>query len=121
MNGGDIMDKIEIVAKPNPSTGARVAGAEQQIDRFVGLMGAVRAFFAMVRDPEYHFPLRLKVAMALCGLYVVLPVDLIPEVIFLFLGLADDLALIGATAYMLNTEIQKYIARQRELPGDVAE
>ncbi|MBI1289670.1 DUF1232 domain-containing protein [bacterium] len=104
------MAKNEVVAKPVQST-----RPEEQIDRFVGLIGGFRALMAMIRDPEYRFPLRVKVAVVLSIVYLVTPIDVIPEAIFLFFGLADDLALLGATAYMVNTEVQAYIARQREM------
>ena|SRR5688572_4040774 len=60
--------------------------------------------------------------MALSGLYIVSPVDLVPEGILMFLGLIDDAAVAAWFAGALMDETERFLAwekaRETVLPGE---
>ncbi len=64
-------------------------------------------FRAMLRDPSYAFPVKLKALTLLSFLYLIFPFDLFPDILFP-LGFTDDLALLLATLNMLVKEINDY-------------
>jgi uncharacterized membrane protein YkvA (DUF1232 family) len=52
-------------------------------------------------------------AMILAGLYIVSPIDLIPEVVFSFFGLADDAFVAVWLAGALLSETERYLVWER--------
>ncbi len=58
----------------------------------LGLLGQLRAFVLAMRDPAT--PLRERAAVIVAALYVLSPVDLVPEAIFAMFGLVDDAAVL---------------------------
>ncbi len=58
----------------------------------LGLLGQLRAFLLAMRDPATS--LRERAAVVLAALYVLSPVDLVPEAIFAIFGLVDDAAVL---------------------------
>ncbi len=79
---------------------------------FGRLLFRFRTFGRMLRDPSYRLPGRLKLMLVLVAAYTIFPFDIIPD-IFIPLGFADDLALLGAALAWLNKEIDRYLARER--------
>jgi uncharacterized membrane protein YkvA (DUF1232 family) len=65
--------------------------------------------------------------MALASLYVISPLDAVPEIFFAFFGLIDDVvvvtwlvgALLAETERFLEWELQQQRARQRVIPGQI--
>ncbi len=75
------------------------------------MLGRFGTFFQMLRDPEYRLPGKLVFLMVFSVIYILSPLDFIPD-IFFPLGFADDLALFGATIHFLNAEIDRYLKRE---------
>lgn len=69
-----------------------------------------KSFLAMVRDRNYRFPRRLKLLTVVSIIYLISPIDLVPDIIPV-LGFADDIALLIGTFTMLLGEIEKYRTR----------
>lgn len=77
------------------------------------LMDGLRTLKQMLRDPEYKFPNKTKWVVILALVYLILPVDFIPEILFPGLGFVDDVAfLIGAGAMLLEA-INNYARSKR--------
>ncbi|MEO8376196.1 MAG: DUF1232 domain-containing protein [Candidatus Sumerlaeota bacterium] len=68
---------------------------------------AFQTFKLMINDRSYVFPTRLKIAAVVLALYVVSPLDIIPDVIPI-IGFADDSALVAGVFWMLMSEIGSY-------------
>lgn len=79
----------------------------------VVLIGVVLLAVAMYVIFRYRVPLRGIAAMAGALLYLVSPVDALPEVALGPLGLVDDLGVVGAAAMFVYRLIQ---ARRSTLP-----
>jgi uncharacterized membrane protein YkvA (DUF1232 family) len=88
--------------------------ALKRLDQFAGLLGRVRAFAVMMRDPDYRLPTRLRIMIPLTVAYILWPLDLLPWVVFLLFGLVDDLALLGMTLFLINSEIERYLAEKKK-------
>ena len=62
--------------------------------------------------------------MAVSGLYIVSPIDLVPEGFLLLLGLVDDAAVAAWFAGALMDETERFLAwekaRERVIPGEYA-
>ncbi|MCY8512398.1 YkvA family protein [Bacillus atrophaeus] len=74
-------------------------------------INTVTLFFQMIRDWKYgryhRSPFKAFVLVGIAFLYIVSPIDFIPDVI-LGLGLIDDAAVIGIIWTLLKKEISKY-------------
>lgn len=78
----------------------------------LGLVGHVRAFLLAMRDPAT--PLRDRVAVLLAMLYVLSPIDLVPEAVFAVFGLVDDAAVLvflARAVWTLPSEAHRRAAR----------
>lgn len=71
-----------------------------------------RTFLQMVRDPNYRISKRVKILAVISILYLISPIDIIPDFIP-FLGFADDVSLLVGTFSLLVKEIDAY--RRREI------
>jgi uncharacterized membrane protein YkvA (DUF1232 family) len=69
---------------------------------------------------EYDGRSRLAM-MAVAGVYVVSPIDVVPEAIFLFLGLIDDAAIVAWFAGAVLDETERFLEWERQramvIPG----
>lgn len=71
----------------------------------------------MMKDKET--PFRDK-ALIIGGIvYIISPIDLIPEGILLFLGYGDDLAVLLGTIGLIRKNYKRYMERQRSSVIDV--
>ena len=92
-------------ARGGPSLGARLAALPRMIR-------------ATVRG-EYDGAARLAM-MAVAALYVVSPVDLVPEALLLAVGLVDDVVLVSWLAGAVLSETERFLrweARRSVRPG----
>lgn len=103
------MAKEVIDAEPIESRDRR----REVLENFSGVLGSWRALLAMYRDPAYRFPMALKAMTAFVVVYLLSPIDIIPEGFLLLLGLTDDLAILTAWLMLLNAEIRRYVERIR--------
>ena len=103
------MAKVEIETKPLEQEDRR----REAMQNFSGVLGSWRALVAMYRDPSYRFPTSLKAMTVFVALYLLSPIDIIPEGFLLLLGLTDDLAVLSAWLMLLNNEIRHYVERLR--------
>ena len=75
-------------------------------------MRDVKTFFSMcwaVLRRRYPFPWKTFIVALLCAVYVISPVDLLPDVMPL-LGITDDATFLLLVLAMIRQEIQKYRA-----------
>jgi uncharacterized membrane protein YkvA (DUF1232 family) len=105
-------------------TPKKVAGAAERAGRYVehppwwartapkGLMDKLRLLWMVLRDfvkGEYRVPWKAITALAAAALYVVSPLDLVPD--FLVpLGFTDDVLLVALTWGLLKRELLDYCA-----------
>lgn len=69
--------------------------------------GMVQTFFKMFADSTYHFPRRLWILAVFSLLYLVCPIDIIPDFIPV-LGFADDVSLLTGVFFLFVKEVKKY-------------
>ena len=71
---------------------------------------------------EYDGGARLAM-LAAAGVYIVSPIDAVPELFFLILGVVDDLAVAGYFAGALMDELERFLEwekrRESVIPGHV--
>jgi uncharacterized membrane protein YkvA (DUF1232 family) len=83
-------------------------------------LGALPRMIGATLRGEYDGGSRLAM-MAVASLYVVSPVDLVPEALLLVVGLIDDVAVVGWLAGAVLSETERFLrweARRRVvLPG----
>ena len=79
----------------------------------VALIGVVLLAISMFVIYRYRVPLRGIAAMAGALIYLVSPVDVLPEVVLGPFGLIDDLGVVGAVGMFVYRLVQ---ARQQALP-----
>jgi uncharacterized membrane protein YkvA (DUF1232 family) len=72
-----------------------------------GWMRLGRDFLAMLQDRSYRFPSYLKWLALVCVLYLISPVDVVPDVLLPF-GVVDDIGLIIFVLKKLYDEVLKY-------------
>ncbi len=79
-------------------------------ERFAAVPRLVRATAA----GQYHGTTRGRLLMILAAaLYVISPVDLVPEVLLSVVGLADDALVVGWIATALVNETESFLAWER--------
>lgn len=95
-------------ARGGPSLGRRLAALPRMI------MATLRG--------EYDGGLRLAL-MAAAALYVVSPIDAVPELLLMLLGIVDDVVLITWLAGSLLSETERFLEwesrRRAVIPGEV--
>jgi uncharacterized membrane protein YkvA (DUF1232 family) len=83
-------------------------------------LGAVPRMIRASMRGEYDGGTRLAM-MAVAGIYVVSPVDLVPEALLLVVGLIDDVAVVGWLAGAVLSETERFLrweaGRRTILPG----
>lgn len=82
--------------------------ARPAVARFLRGVGLL---FRMARDPQYRFPAKTKMLVVLSLVYLVSPVDLIPDFLPI-IGFADDVALLAATMAVLLGHAREYAQRR---------
>ena len=97
----------EVIIEYNKNHKSR--GTQEKPDGLIGsLIFYGRNFIAMMQDKNYRFPKKLKFYFLLGIVYVLSPIDIIPEIIFGPFGLVDDLGLLLVLGNMLLDEVHKY-------------
>ncbi len=84
-------------------------------------MRDIKDFFSMawaVLRRHYPFPWKTFIVALLCAVYVLSPVDLLPDVMPL-LGITDDATFLLLVLAMIRQEIQKYRASLTPPPENV--
>lgn len=67
-------------------------------------------FFGMMRDRAT--PCRDKILIVIGLVYLLSPIDLIPEAVLTVLGLTDDLAVLIGTISLIRNNYKRYVNRQ---------
>jgi Protein of unknown function (DUF1232) len=85
-------------------------------------LGAIPRMIGATMRGEYDGRSRL-IWMLVSGVYIVSPIDLVPEGILMFIGLVDDAAVAAWFAGALMDETERFLAweqaRKRVVPGHV--
>ncbi len=92
------------------------------IKHLLGLLNVARdwrLFVAMIKDKRYKIPFIRKVVYAILIIYIVLPLDFIPDMIPL-VGIVDDLGafavILGVTLYEISNYRDFREQEERERP-----
>jgi len=67
----------------------------------------VQLAYKMLRDPNFHLSKETKTVLIIAFLYILSPIDLIPDVIPL-LGLVDDALVAGYALRQASAELERY-------------
>lgn len=70
-------------------------------------------FFELFTSPEVPFSYKAMLVL-FAGLYLISPIDLLPDFLFGFLGYADDFGIIIGMAQMFTWASNKYLRRKHE-------
>ena len=87
----------------------------QQWDAFLATKGqGVKAYLAdlqlaykMLRDPQFQMDKQTKTVLIIALLYIISPIDLIPDAIP-FLGMVDDVLVAGYALRRAAAELERY-------------
>lgn len=74
------------------------------------MQGFLGNFFGMMRDRA--IPRRDKILIVIGLVYLLSPIDLIPEAVLTVLGLTDDLAVLIGTVFLIRNNYKRYVNRQ---------
>jgi uncharacterized membrane protein YkvA (DUF1232 family) len=121
----------ELAREAEDVTPAEVEGAVGRVERFLkrrpwwargapaDLMARLRLLWLVLRDTvqgQYRLPWKALAALAAAAIYVVSPIDLIPD--FLGpLGFTDDALVVALTWGLLRRELLEYCAWKGLAPG----
>jgi len=89
---------------------AMLAGKSQSLQRYIA---DIKLAYAMVRDPGFHLDHTVKVVVIIALLYLISPIDLLPDALPV-LGLLDDLLVIGYALQQAATELERYRAWKQD-------
>ncbi|PON15758.1 hypothetical protein C2W62_22125 [Candidatus Entotheonella serta] len=70
----------------------------------------------MLKDPDFTLERRTRVVLIIALLYIVSPIDLIPDAIPL-IGLLDDILVAGFAIKQTSSELERYRAFKRASLG----
>jgi uncharacterized membrane protein YkvA (DUF1232 family) len=73
----------------------------------------IKLAYAMVRDPGFRIDHTAKVVVIIALLYLISPIDLLPDAIPV-LGLLDDALVIGYALQQAAAELERYRALQQD-------
>jgi uncharacterized membrane protein YkvA (DUF1232 family) len=63
--------------------------------------------YKMLRDPNFHISKATKTVLIIAFLYIISPIDLIPDAIP-FLGMLDDVLVAGYALRQASAELERY-------------
>ena len=87
--------------------------AEPVTPRQKGAARLIKLFIEMMKDQNYQMPTGLKVILGVAMLYIISPLDVVPD-FFLGLGQIDDVTVLAAALTMLAKEIGRYESKKFE-------
>jgi len=106
-----------------PDTGPvhpRKTRAEVAVEAFKALPNLAKLCARLLRDPRV--PRRTKWLLGWTGLYIVSPIDLIPELFFPIIGRADDLIVLAFALHRLLDAVDESVLREHwDGEGDALE
>jgi uncharacterized membrane protein YkvA (DUF1232 family) len=68
--------------------------------------------YTMLRDPQFRVAKETKTVLIIALLYLISPIDLIPDAIP-FLGMVDDVVVAGSALRQASAELERYRHRVR--------
>jgi uncharacterized membrane protein YkvA (DUF1232 family) len=68
--------------------------------------------YTMLRDPQFQVAKETKTVLIIALLYLISPIDLIPDAIP-FLGMVDDVVVAGSALRQASAELERYRHRVR--------
>ncbi len=74
----------------------------------------IKLAYAMVRDPGFRIDYLTKIVVIIALLYLISPIDLLPDAIPV-LGLLDDVLVIGYALKQAAAELERYRAWQQDI------
>jgi uncharacterized membrane protein YkvA (DUF1232 family) len=97
-------EQPDTLERLGPKWSAFLAGKGQGLKAYVD---DLRLAYQMLRDPHFQIAKETKTILIIALLYVISPIDLIPDAIPL-LGLADDVLVAGYALRQAAAELERY-------------
>jgi len=97
-------ERPDILGQIGSQWSAFLAGKGQGLKAYVE---DLELAYKMLRDPNFHLSKETKTVLIIAFLYILSPIDLIPDVIPL-LGLVDDALVAGYALRQASAELERY-------------
>ena len=97
-------DHPDTLERLGPTWSAFLAGKGQGLKTY---LGDLQLAYQMLRDPQFHIAKETKTILIIALLYILSPIDLLPDAIPL-LGLVDDVLVAGFALRQASTELERY-------------
>jgi len=97
-------ERPDILGQIGSQWSAFLAGKGQGLKAY---LDDVQLAYKMLRDPNFHLSKETKTVLIIAFLYILSPIDLIPDVIPL-LGLVDDALVAGYALRQASAELERY-------------
>jgi len=97
-------ERPDILGQIGSQWSAFLAGKGQGLKAY---LDDLQLAYKMLRDPNFHLSKETKTVLIIAFLYILSPIDLIPDVIPL-LGLVDDALVAGYALRQASAELERY-------------
>jgi uncharacterized membrane protein YkvA (DUF1232 family) len=97
-------ERPDILGQIGSQWSAFLAGKGQGLKAY---LDDLELAYKMLRDPNFHLSKETKTVLIIAFLYILSPIDLIPDVIPL-LGLVDDALVAGYALRQASAELERY-------------
>ena len=97
-------ERPDILGQIGSQWSAFLAGKGQGLKAY---LDDLELAYKMLRDPNFHLSKETKTVLIIAFLYILSPIDLIPDVIPL-LGLVDDALVAGYALRHASAELERY-------------
>jgi uncharacterized membrane protein YkvA (DUF1232 family) len=97
-------ERPDTVERLGPKWSEFLAGKGQGLKAYVD---DLQLAYRMLRDPNFHIAKETKTVLIIAFLYIISPIDLIPDAIPL-LGLVDDVLVAGYALRQASAELERY-------------
>lgn len=99
-----------MVVKNNVSYNQKQPANETVLDKIVSIVEMLKS----VLDGKYKLSMKIKVIGVMGLLYLISPIDLIPDWVTGPIGFADDVAVVALLWKMLQSEVSNYLAMKKD-------
>ena len=97
-------ERPDILGQIGSQWSAFLAGKGQGLKAYVE---DLELAYKMLRDPNFHLSKETKTVLIIALLYIISPIDLIPDAIP-FLGMLDDVLVAGYALRQASAELERY-------------
>jgi len=97
-------ERPDILGQIGSQWSAFLAGKGQGLKAY---LDDLELAYKMLRDPNFHLSKETKTVLIIALLYIISPIDLIPDAIP-FLGMLDDVLVAGYALRQASAELERY-------------